>query len=142
MIDLLKKLIQPPAAREDVAPGVALAALMVEAARGDDDYSDVERARIDEVLSALLDLPAERASALRAEGEAAQAEAVDLVRFTRVLKSAFPYEERGVLIEALWRVALADGVRVAEEDALIRRLAPLLGVSDPDSAAARRRAGG
>jgi len=46
------------------------------------------------------------------------------------------------VIEALWQIALADGERNAEEDALLRLVANLLGVSDVESAAARKRVGG
>jgi len=80
------------------------------------------------------------AAALRAEAEAAEAHAPDTVRFTRVLKEAVPYDDRAALIEALWSVALADGERAADEDRLMRMIAPLLGVSDRDSALARQRA--
>jgi uncharacterized tellurite resistance protein B-like protein len=43
------------------------------------------------------------------------------------------------VIEALWQVVLADGVREAEEDALLRLVSKLLGVNDRDSALARQR---
>lgn len=141
MLDFLKKLLEPPAPeRAAIAPGVALAALMVEAARSDGDYAQSERETIDAVLSALLHLSPAAAAALRAEAEAAQEEAADMVRFTRVLKQAYQPQERAELIGALWRVALADGDRAAEEDALIRRLCPLLGVSDAESGMMRQRA--
>ena len=46
---------------------------------------------------------------------------------------------RLAVIEALWKIALADGERDAEEDALIRLVASLLGITDVDSAKARQR---
>ena len=42
-------------------------------------------------------------------------------------------------VEALWDVVLADGRRDDDEDALMRQIAPLLGVNDRDSNMARRR---
>jgi uncharacterized tellurite resistance protein B-like protein len=75
------------------------------------------------------------------DAERAEALAPDTVRFTRSLKDAVPYEERVALIEALWRIVLADGIRDPNEDALMRQIAPLLGVADRDSALARQRAG-
>ena len=65
--------------------------------------------------------------------------APDTVRFTRAIKDAVAYEDRLGVIEALWKVVLADGQRAKEEDALLRLVANLLGVSDPDSARARQR---
>lgn len=118
----------------------ALAVLLVRLARADGAYDAAEVARIDRVLGLRLGLSPAAAAALRAEAEAAEAHAPDTVRFTRVLKEAVPYDDRAALIEALWSVALADGERAADEDRLMRMIAPLLGVSDRDSALARQRA--
>lgn len=121
---------------------VAIAALLVEAARADDHYVDDERRMIDRVLAGRFELSPAEAAALRARGEAAQAEAVDLVRFTRAIKDAVAYEDRVGVIEALWRVILADDEIGHEESALVRRLAGLLYVSDPDAGLARQRVAG
>jgi uncharacterized tellurite resistance protein B-like protein len=64
------------------------------------------------------------------------------VRFTRAIKDAVAYEDRLAVIEALWTVVLADGQRAQEEDALLRLVSNLLGVSDRDSALARQRVAG
>jgi uncharacterized tellurite resistance protein B-like protein len=65
-----------------------------------------------------------------------------LYKFTALVKRAIPHEERASVLEALWRVVLADGQREAHEEALMRRLTDLLGLDSRDSAAARQRAGG
>jgi len=118
----------------------ALAALMVRIAHADGEYSAAEITRIETVLRARLGLDAAAATRLRTEAEALEAEAPDTVRFVRALKEAVPYEDRVTLIEALWSVALADGARDADEDRLMRLVAPMLGVTDRDSALARKRA--
>ena len=74
------------------------------------------------------------------EAEALEEVAPDTVRFTRALKAATALEDRSALIEAMWAVALADGVRDAEEDRLLRMVASLLGLTDVESGLARRRA--
>jgi uncharacterized tellurite resistance protein B-like protein len=51
----------------------------------------------------------------------------------------FTEEERTGVIETLWEVAYSDGVLTGDEDALIRRVAGLIYVSDRDRAEARRR---
>ena len=43
------------------------------------------------------------------------------------------------MIEALWSVVLVDGVRDDAENAMLRMIAPLLGVTDQDSHSIRRR---
>ena len=43
-------------------------------------------------------------------------------------------------MEALWSVALADGLRDAHEDQILRMVSKLLGLSDIESSLARQRA--
>ena len=88
----------------------------------------------------IYSLSTAQASALRLRAEALEANAPDTVRFTRAIKEEVPYEERFDVVRALWQVVLADGAREDEEDALMRLLASLLGVSDRDSAIARQQA--
>jgi uncharacterized tellurite resistance protein B-like protein len=140
MIDVLKSLFRPQAeARSELPPDVAVAALLVEAGRADGSYGDAERHAVAHLLEDMLEIAPADAARLRDRGEAAQAEAADLVRFTRVVKFAMDEAEREALIEALWRLVLIDHHRDPHEDALLRRLPPLLGISDHASAAARRR---
>ena len=129
-----------PGIGRDISASEAMAALMVRIAKSDDDYSATEIARIDAVLGLLYQLSADQAAKLRQTAEALEAEAPDTVRFTRAIKEEVPYEERFDVVRALWQVVLADGARDAEEDALMRLLASLLGVNDRDSALARKQA--
>lgn len=138
--ELLKRLAQPdPEVLNDTDARLALAALLVRIARSDGDYADDEVRRIDRILSVRYGLSPFEAPALRSEAEALEAEAPDTVRFTRAIKDVVPYEEREGVIEALWDVVLADGVRDYEEDSILRLVANLLGVNDRDSALARKR---
>lgn len=138
--NILKTLMGPEP--EDLGPSdarVAIAALLVRVARSDSDYATTEIVKIDRALAARYGLELSEAHTLRAEGEALEKEAPDTVRFTRAIKDAVPYVDRVSVIEALWQIALSDGERYAEEDALLRLVANLLGVSDVESAAARKR---
>ena len=137
--DLLKRLIQPePAPIADADARLALTALLVRVARSDNHYSSDEKDLIDQITQNRYGLSAPDATALRAEAEAMEAEAPDTVRFTRAIKDAVAYDDRLGVITALWQVVLADGKRAKEEDALLRLVASLLGISDPDSAKARQ----
>lgn len=138
--DLLRRLTAPapaPLAAEDSR--LALAALLVRLARADGDYAQIERDRIDHLLAHRYDLDPAASSALRQSAETLEAEAPDTVRFTRAIKDCVPYEDRLHVVEALWFIALADGTRDHAEDALLRMIAPLLGVNDRDSNLARQR---
>lgn len=138
--ELLKKLTESaPAPLPDADARLALTALLVRAARSDNDYSVSERARILAIVARRYRLDADGSEALVQDAETLESEAPDTVRFTRSIKDAVPYEDRLGVIEALWKVVLADGTRASEEDALLRLVANLLGVSDMDNAQARRR---
>lgn len=138
--DLLKRLTAPdPSPMPETDARLALAALLVRIARSDGTYSDSEVERIDRILARRYGLEPAAAQALRGEAEALEGQAPDTVRFTRAIKDAVAYEEREAVIEALWAVVLADGTRDQEEDALLRLVASLLGVTDRDSHLARQR---
>ena len=137
---LLRRLTAPdpdPLTGEDAR--LALAALLVRIAKTDGDYAAEEVARIDNVLRTRYNLGPFEVANLRRDAEVLEAEAPDTVRFTRAIKDAVPHEERAQVMEALWEIVLADGIRDHEEDALMRLVAPMLGINDRDSALARQR---
>ena len=136
---LLSSLSATPRRAPTPSGRLALAALLVRLARADGDYSPAEVARIDAYLAAHYQLSPFEAVALRQEAEKLEAEAPDTVRFTRAVKEAVPHEDRMEVMGALWSIALADQERSADEEALIRLIASLLGISDRDSAIARQR---
>jgi uncharacterized tellurite resistance protein B-like protein len=138
--DFLKRLTAPePQALPDSDARLALTALLVRIARSDGDYADAERQRIDRLTAARYGLSPFEAVDLRSRAEVLESEAPDTVRFTRAIKDAVAYEDREAVLEALWEVVLADGVRDHEEDALLRMVAPLLGVNDRNSNLVRQR---
>ena len=138
--DFLKRLTQPdPAPMVDNDARLALTTLLVRIARSDNNYAPEERALIDQITVQRYGLNTAEAEALRADAETLESEAPDTVRFTRAIKDAVAYEDRLRVIEALWKVVLADGTRAKEEDALLRLVTNLLGITDTDSALARQR---
>lgn len=141
MIDILRRLMAPePARLPEPDARLALAALLVRIARTDGLYAAEEVERIDRVLVRRHQIGPFEAAKLRTEAEDLERAAPDTVRFTRALKAATALEDRAELMSALWSVALADGLRDAEEDRLMRLVATLLGLTDVESAQARQRA--
>ena len=140
VLSLIKRLTAPKP--DPLDPGdarLALSALLVRLARTDGDYDAGEAAEITRILMHRYALDQSTAEALRIEAEALEQQAPDTVRFTRAIKDAVPFEDRETIAEALWEIALADGIRDHAEDSLIRLVVNLLGVSDKDSAHARQR---
>ncbi|MAT00192.1 MAG: hypothetical protein CML41_01610 [Rhodobacteraceae bacterium] len=119
---------------------LAITALMIRVARSDDDYSKAELNNIISLISARFKLSNGEANELIKEAELVEEQAPDTVRFTKSIKSAIDFDDRIAIIEDLWSVVLTDSFRDTNEDALIRTVVSLLGVSDKDSAFARQRA--
>ena len=137
---LLRRLVRPdPPPLPQADARLALAALLVRAARVNGDYAVTQIAAIDRALVRRYGFDAPQVEALRARAEVLESEAPDTVRFTRAVKEATELEDRAAELEMLWEVMLADGARDHEEDGFMRLVADLLGFSDRDSALARQR---
>lgn len=121
---------------------LAIAAVLVMAARADGKYDDHEAAIIDRVLRQRFGLSPEQARSLREQGEEAEGEAIDIYQFTKSIRTAIPHEDRIAIVEALWGVILSDGERDPHEDSLMRQIVDRLGLSPMDSALARQKTAG
>lgn len=119
---------------------LAITALMIRVARSDNDFSEAEFLNIKKLASQRFELNMEETDKLIKEARAIEEQAPDTVRFTKSIKEAVAFEDRSSLVEDLWAIVLTDNYRDANEDALIRTVVSLLGVSDKESALARQRA--
>ena len=118
---------------------LAAAALLIEAAHQDGDHSSEEAETITRLIKERFDLSEEETQSLIEAAGAAQAEAVELHRFTHQIKTTFSYEERVHLVEMLWEVVYADGELHDFEANMMRRIGGLIHVSDRDRGDARKR---
>lgn len=136
--NLLDRLLAPADTSQlpDDDARTALTALLIRAAKEDGHYAQSEKDAIKQIVSERFGGDIE---ALIQDAEAFESEAGDTVRITRLIKDGVPYEERLGVVEALWTVVLADDQRSAEENALLRLVASLIGVSDQESGLARQR---
>lgn len=121
---------------------VAAAALLLESADADDDVHAFEHAAIAQVLAAHFALDAAGVEDVLARAERARRAAIDLHGFTAVLVRRHDERQRLALVEALWRVVLADGQLTVHEGLLARRLGNLLDLRPEDVAVSIRRARG
>jgi uncharacterized tellurite resistance protein B-like protein len=143
MLDQIFKFLSGPDTARASEPGdetrLAIAALLVEAAKSDGVYRDGERHVVAGLLRRLFSFDEEAATRMVASAERALAQSVQLFRFTRPIVERVPPEQRAAIIEGLWETVYADRILTADEDSLVRRVAGLLYVSDRDRGAARLR---
>ncbi len=117
---------------------LAVAALLVHSMTIDGATSEVERAKLADLLTRKFGLSGTDLDLLVDDAVAAENEAVDLYRFTSVLKRQMSEDERIRVIEALWEIVYADGASHEFEENLVWRVAELLGVNRRDRIAGKR----
>ena len=137
MWNKIKDIFSPEVYEESITSNSAIAAILVRAAKTDNEYTESEKKLIDHLLANKLNLSLENARLLRLQGQELEMEINDNVQLTRIIKQDIPFEERHKLIEQLWSIVLDDNNRTPEENKLMRVLTHLLGISDVNSAKAR-----
>jgi len=118
---------------------LAACALLVELARADGEFSEVERAHIAEILVREFQVTPPGARELMTAADESLREAVDLHQFTAVINARYGVTERAALAELLWSVVDSDGVLSQHEASLIRRMGGLLDLPPGALNAARAR---
>ena len=119
---------------------LAVAAILVEAARMDQDFDDRERSKIAALLAGRFELSGEETESLISKADKKISDTEQNFPFTHAINMNMDGGERVYVIEMLWSVAYADGQLDPYEDALIRQIAGLIYVSDRDRMLARKRA--
>lgn len=108
---------------------LAAAALLIHLASIDGNFDADERAYLQRTVETRFGLDPAAARELIATAWESEREAVDLFRFTSVLKRTLDEEGRRQVIAMLWEIAYADGEIHEFEENIIWRVAELLGVS-------------
>jgi uncharacterized tellurite resistance protein B-like protein len=119
---------------------LAAAALLVHIASIDGEFDDKEKARIRQLVEARFGLAGEEAAELIDSAKESERDAVDLYRFTSVLKRRLDEDGRRQTVGMLWDMAHADGAVHEFEENVVWRVAELLGVSTRDRVELRREA--
>ena len=111
---------------------ILVTALLIHAARIDDNYTDVEKEIIKKALISLNAISSNEAEELLEKAEKIEQESNQIVAFTREIKKK-SMEFRLKIIEILWKFVYSDNVNDMYESNLIRRVCGLLYVSDKES---------
>ena len=117
---------------------VAVAALLVEAARVNDRFDASKHQVIERLLASHFGLSPDASVALLAAAEDAVRRSTQLFCFTEIVVRRLTPEDRAKIVGILWEVVYADGRLDPEEDAFLRRIGALIGVADAERVLARR----
>ena len=111
---------------------LAAAALLVHVIAADGKITAEEEKRLSEILRQHYSVTDGEAETLANAAKLAQNDAVDMYRFTSILKSEMEENERLALIEDLWEMVYADGEVHEFEDNVVWRVAELIGIQTRD----------
>jgi len=116
---------------------VATAALLVEIAKADGDFSDDERKRIIDLMKKDFDLDDECVNELLALSEQKVKDSVSIYEFSSVINENFTQQEKLDLIKNLWRIIYEDGKLDSHEDRLIKIIGSTLNLEHKSIIAAK-----
>lgn len=137
-LDEISSSTAKPRAFEAADYRLAAAALLVHLASIDGEFDAGERALLQKIVETRFGVDHATARALIEAAAESEREAVDLYRFTQVLKRRLDEDGRRQIIGMLWDMAHADGQVHEFEENVVWRVAELLGVSTRDRVELRR----
>ena len=129
---MFKKIFEKKSKENIDNKSILITALLIHAAKIDDNYTDVEKEIIKKALINLSTITLDKAAELLKEAEKIEQESNQIVAFTREIKKN-SMEFRLKIIEILWKIVYSDRTNDMYESNLIRRVCGLLYVSDKDS---------
>ena len=111
---------------------ILVAALLIHAARIDDNYTATEKEIIKKALIDLKLVEQNNSAKLLSEAEIKEQDSNQIVEFTREIKKN-SMKFRLKIVEILWKIIYSDNISDNYESNLIRRICGLLYISDKDS---------
>ena len=128
---MLKKLFKKEK-KNSLDNNILIAALLIHAARIDENYTEIEKEIITKAIMDLNKFGLDRAEKILKDAEKKEEESNQIVEFTRAIKK-YPIEFRLKIVEIIWKIVYSDEKNDNYESNLIRRICGLLYVTDKDS---------
>ena len=111
---------------------IMVAALLVHAAKMDENYTEIERKIIERALTDFTHLPKKKIEEILNLAEKKEQDSNQILEFTQEIKKN-NMRFRLQIIELLWKIIYSDGIADQYETNLIRRVCGLLYISDKDN---------
>ena len=129
---MLKNIFKKKREEEEDRKSILITALLIHAAKIDDNYTIKEKEIIRKALMDLKLIEPDEFDTLLNKAEIKEQDSNQIIEFTKEIKKT-PMEFRFKIIEILWKIIYSDDVADNYESNLIRRICGLIYVSDKDS---------
>ena len=129
---MFKKFFNKENIKKDSDQNTLITALLIHAAKVDENYTDFEKKIIKKAIVDLDLIKIDEAEELLKTAEEKEKQSNQIIEFTKEIKKK-PLEFRLKIVEILWKIVHSDSASDSYESNLIRRVCGLLYVSDKDS---------
>ena len=137
---MFKKFFNKENKKKDNNKNVLIAALLIHAAKIDNNYTNYEKEIIKKALIDLNLVKIDETEKLLKTAEEKEKQSNQIIEFTKEIKKK-PLEFRLKIVEILWKIVYSDSVSDSFESNLIRRVCGLLYISDKDSGIIKEKIG-
>ena len=128
---MFKNLFNKENKKKNNDKNILITALLIHAAKIDDNYTDHEKEIIKKALIDLNLAKTNETEDLLKAAEEKEKQSNQIIEFTKEIKKN-PIEFRLKIVEILWKIVYSDSASDSYESNLIRRVCGLLYVSDKD----------
>ena len=118
---------------------LSICVLLIEVSKSDDDYDDLEKEKIIDLLKKQFSLNHDQIDVLMKVADKKNNEIVSLHELTANINKEYTYSEKKNVIKMLWDIAYSDGRIDKYEDYTIRKISDLLYVKHSDFIKAKLR---
>ena len=129
---MFKKIFNKKKKEDSDNKNILVAALLIHAAKIDENYTNAEKKIIKQALIELNNISSDKTENLIRLAEKKEEESNQIVEFTKEIKK-YSMEFRLKIIEVIWKIVYSDGTSDDYESNLIRRICGLLYISGKDN---------
>ena len=129
---MLEKFFKKKKNKSPDSKNVLIIALLIHAAKIDENYTENEKKIIKKVIIDLNKTDSNQADELLKLAEKKEEESNQIIEFTKEIKK-YSMEFKLKIVEIIWKIVYSDGASDDYESNLIRRICGLLYISDKDN---------
>ena len=119
---------------------ILISTLLIECARSDDNFSDIEKEQIKKILKNKLHLDSSEVEKCFETANESSEKSIEIYSLTKEIRDNFNKEEILFIFELLWKIILSDGIIDDFESSMMTKLTGLFHLTGKENAEARKNA--
>ena len=124
----------------NIDKAILISTLLVECARSDDNFTDIEKEQIKKILKNKLDLNSYEVEKCFETANESSQKSIEIYSLTKDIRDNFNKEEILIIFELLWKIILSDGIIDDFESSMMTKLTGLFHLTGKENAEAKKNA--